>query len=53
MRTQIFPRRESNGGVRIRVSSHGPPLRNINGDSHSLLEEDFHDLNAGQHMIGG
>jgi len=29
--------------MRIRVASHGPPLRNINGDSHSLLEEDVND----------
>jgi hypothetical protein len=30
-------------GVRLRVASHGPQLRNVNGDSHSLLEEDIYD----------
>jgi|LauGreDrversion4_2_1035121.scaffolds.fasta_scaffold61722_3 hypothetical protein len=29
------------GGMRMRVASHGPPLRNINGDSHSLMDEDI------------
>jgi hypothetical protein len=29
------------GGMRMRVASHGPPLRNINGDSHSFMEEDI------------
>ena len=29
------------GGMRLRVASHGPPLRNINGDSHSFMEEDI------------
>lgn len=28
-------------GMRMRVASHGPPLRNINGDSHSLMDEDI------------
>jgi hypothetical protein len=31
------------GGMRLRVASHGPPLRNINGDSHSFMEEDIQD----------
>jgi len=34
--------RES-AGVRLRVASHGPPLRNVNGDSHSLLEDEIYD----------
>jgi hypothetical protein len=32
---------------RLRVLSHGPPLRNINGDSQSLIEEDGYDNGIG------
>ena len=28
---------------RNRVQSQGPPLRNINGDSHSVIEEDAYE----------
>jgi len=35
-------------GARQRVASHGPQLRNMHGDSQSLLDEDPHDVTVQQ-----
>lgn len=42
-RRVLFQRMEMQG-ARQRVASHGPQLRNMNGDSQSLLDDEQNEL---------